>query len=268
MSGGEPSSIKQNLGCAAGMPDLSRCIRETGRHRSQREVRGCTERRFPMMQRMQDGQFRLPVFQYPGREETERCTRRCIENGARRRLRMSWVRNILRIRCVRSSRRDICPMPTCSPERAAPEKPPVRRSSRGRSTALICRTETRAERVRPAAVLRTAAFWMWSRSTRHPTTAWTTSAISAMRRGTHRRRYPSVCISSTRCTCCLRARSTHCSRHWRSRRPMCCLFWRRPRSTRCRRRFCRGASALISGGLRRTTFSADCRRLRRRSISH
>ena len=168
MSGGEPSSIKQNPLCAAGMPSPSPTVQVPDMARSSTGGRGHAEHRSMQDARNVNGQFRLPVFPTLGGK--------CMYQALYRKWRPTKFADVVGQRHITDTLRAQLESGRLShaylfTARPAPARTPGRKLMPARSTAPTCRRVTRAAPVRRAAASWTAAFWTLSRLTRRPTTA-------------------------------------------------------------------------------------------------
>ena len=137
MSGGEPSSIKRDVPCAA---------------------------RAPVPQLHAEDFFRLEVIS---------CIRPCTANGGPKRFRMSSASPTSPRLCVSRWRRAAPPMRTSSQAPGAPARPPVPKSWPRPSTASTRWTAIPAASAPPAWASKTAVFWMYWSWTLPPTTVST-----------------------------------------------------------------------------------------------
>ena len=232
MSGGEPSSIKRWFaGAAASLHPYA-----------ERHNRGAHPR----------GPVRFPVWcpEQSNERQVSACIEHCTANGAPAALRMWWASRPSSPRCKTRSVRAGSDTPTCLPARGEPAKPPAPRSLPRRSTAWIPPAPTRAGNARSARALMRVRSWMFRRSTRPPTTVWTTSGTCGKRRPTCRRCASIRCTSSTRSTCSPLRPSTPCSRRWRNRRNTSSSSWLPPKCKRSRPPSCPAASGMTSPGSR------------------
>ncbi len=162
MSGGEPSSIKRNLVCAA-----DRRLEPFAASESRAEgVRPSVSHCYSI------GQKGVTLL----------CIRPCIGNGGPSGLRTWWVSPTSPRPCGPRWRLGGCPTPTCSPAPGGRERPPAPRFWPRQSTASIPSTATPATSAPPAGALMTAPSWTWWIWTPLQTTAWTRCAPSGTKR--------------------------------------------------------------------------------------